>query len=190
MPLEYQRYGREKSTLINSAYINSGEYRNKFDKITNNKAVSRVLYAKAKEMLEHRSGTKIEDMCWVDGETGEVVAYITNETIEQGVRYSSIIERRIAARKHIIAMHTHPASLPPSAADFNSAYLHRYEAALVLCHDGKIFQYIASSETNERMYIAYIQKHLKDGYSEYHAQIRALEDLKRSHVIDFWEVLP
>ena len=34
--LEYQRYGRNKKTIINHTYINSGEYRNKFDKITKN----------------------------------------------------------------------------------------------------------------------------------------------------------
>ena len=52
--LEFQRYGRNKSTLVNSTYISSGEYRNKFDKITDNKDVNRALYIKAKEMLLHR----------------------------------------------------------------------------------------------------------------------------------------
>lgn len=37
--LEFQRYGRNKSTLVNSTYISSGEYRNKFDKITDNKII-------------------------------------------------------------------------------------------------------------------------------------------------------
>lgn len=29
--LEYQRYGRNKETLINKTYIESGEYKRKFD---------------------------------------------------------------------------------------------------------------------------------------------------------------
>lgn len=73
MALEYQRYDRNKDTLVSKYYIESGEYRRKFDKISDNKEVSRVLYAKAKEMLNHRSGTKIEDMYWIDGKTGEAV---------------------------------------------------------------------------------------------------------------------
>lgn len=190
MALEYQRYGREKSTLVNSAYLNSGEYRSKFDKIAENKEVARVLYAKAKEMLLHRSGTKIEDMCWVDAATGEVVASIVDETIESGVRYTASVEKRIAERKELIAMHTHPASLPPSAADFNSAYLHGYAIALVLCHDGKIFQYAAGEEINPRINDMYIQRYLKIGCSEYDAQIKALQSIKQSFCIDFWEVLP
>ena len=47
--VEDQRYGRNKDTLVNSTYINSGEYRKKFDTITDNKDVNRTLYAKAKE---------------------------------------------------------------------------------------------------------------------------------------------
>ncbi len=67
--LEYQRYGRNKETTINHTYINSGEYRRKFDKITDNVEVNRTLYLKAKEMLQHRSGTMLEDMYWIDRET-------------------------------------------------------------------------------------------------------------------------
>lgn len=68
--LENQRYGRNKDTVINHTYIESGVYRNKFDKIMHNKNISRVLYSKAKEMLKHRSGTLLEDMYWIDGVTG------------------------------------------------------------------------------------------------------------------------
>ena len=66
---EEQRYGRNKNTVINHAYINSGEYRKKFDKISDNKKLNKLLYQLAKAMLEHRSGTLYEDMYWVDAET-------------------------------------------------------------------------------------------------------------------------
>lgn len=62
MNLEQQRYGRNKNTVINHTYIESGEYRRKFDKITDNKEIDRILYLKAKEMLNHRSGTLYEDL--------------------------------------------------------------------------------------------------------------------------------
>lgn len=38
---EAQRDGRNKETTINKAYIESGEYRKKFDLITNNKVLDR-----------------------------------------------------------------------------------------------------------------------------------------------------
>jgi len=47
---------------VNHSYINSGEYRKKFDGISNDKALNRKVYQITKKMLEHRSGTLLEDM--------------------------------------------------------------------------------------------------------------------------------
>lgn len=191
MSLEYQRYGRNKETLINNTYINSGEYRNKFDKITDNIGVNRVLYSKAKEMLQHRSDTKIEDMYWIDGDTGEIVASAINQTskTEEFIRYTDTINKAIRGKTNLITMHTHPASMPPSVADFNSMFKHGYMTSLVICHDGKIIQYVCNEEINERLYSLYIKEFVAERYTEYEAQWKALEKLKESYDIDFWEVL-
>lgn len=188
--LEYQRCGRNKETTINHTYINSGEYRNKFDRITNNINVNRTLYAKAKEMLNHRSGTKYEDMYWVDAITGEVLASALNEQKESGIQYTKAILQAISENSNVIAFHTHPSSMPPSVADFNSTLRHGYAVAFVVCHDGKIIQYVAEEEISERLYSLYIQEFLSNGYTEYEAQWKALEKLKENYKIDFWEVLP
>ena len=188
--LEYQRYGRNKETTINHTYINSGEYRNKFDRITNNINVNRILYAKAKEMLNHRSGTKYEDMYWVDAITGEVLASALNEQKESGIQYTKAILQAISENSNVIAFHTHPSSMPPSVADFNSTLRHGYAVAFVVCHDGKIIQYVAEEEISERLYSLYIQEFISNGYTEYEAQWKALEKLKENYKIDFWEVLP
>lgn len=71
---EEQRYGRNKDTTINHAYISSGEYRKKFDQISDNKNLNKLLYQLAKNMLKHRSGTLYEDMYWIDAETATIVA--------------------------------------------------------------------------------------------------------------------
>lgn len=188
MALEYQRYGRNKSTLVNKSYIDSGEYRNKFDKISDNKDVSRVLYAKAKEMLNHRSGTKIEDMYWIDGKTGEIVASALNEKNESSVLYTELINKAISGRSNLIAMHTHPQSMPPSDADFNSVFKYGYSKALVLCHNGKIFQYTSNEPINGALYDMYVQRFSNDGLSKFDTQIKALEKIKENCDIDFWEV--
>lgn len=192
MLLEYQRYGRNKETLVDSAYLSSGEYRRKFDKITQNNEVNRVLYAKAKEMLLHRSGTKIEDMYWIDSQTGEVVACVIDqpETVEERVLYPDSVKKAIRGRSNLIAMHTHPSSLPPSARDFNSAFYRGYEIALVICHNGKIFQYRAGEKIREELDALYIGEFLSKGLSEYDAQIKALEEIRKNYEIEFWEVLP
>ena len=186
--LENQRYGRNKGTVVNHTYIESGVYRNKFDKITHNKNMSRILYSKAKEMLEHRSGTLFEDMYWIDGITGMVVERALNEQSSSTVVYSDAINKAIQGNLNLIAMHTHPHSMPPSIADFNSAFIHGYMISLVLCHDGKVFQYSSHEEIRETLYDLYIMEFLDKGYSEYEAQIQTLESLKKNYDIDFWEV--
>ena len=42
--MEQQRKGRNRKTIVNLAYINSGEYKRKFDNIADNAELSRLLY--------------------------------------------------------------------------------------------------------------------------------------------------
>ena len=48
MALENQRYGRNKKTLVNKTYIESGEYKRKFDNATDDPLVNKALYDCAK----------------------------------------------------------------------------------------------------------------------------------------------
>lgn len=186
--LEYQRYGRNKETIINKKYIESGVYRSKFDCITDNKKVNRVLYRKAKEMLFHRSGTVLEDMYWIDFNTGNVVLCAKEEKEPGKIVYSEKMKRIIEKKYDLITLHTHPNSMPPSIADFNSAYRHRYIMNLVICHNGKIFSYNASEKISEKLYALYIKENILGGFSEYEAQLNTLNKLKLSYNITFWEV--
>lgn len=188
MSLEYQRYGRNKETLVNSTYIESGEYRNKFDNVSDNIDVSRVLYSKAKEMLYHRSGTMYEDMYWIDGKTGEVIASVLDEQAKEQITYSNSLKKVLQGKKDLISMHTHPQSMPPSIDDFNSAYHNGYSKGLVLCHDGKIFAYSSNQEVGKQLYLLHIGNYLDEGYTEYESQLKALEKIRENYDIDFWEV--
>lgn len=185
---ENQRYGRNKQTVINNTYIESGEYRKKFDTLTENKDVNRVLYDKAKEMLKHRSGTLLEDMYWIDGDTGDVIASVLDETIEEGIRYRKSLIQKFQKYKNVIAMHTHPGSLPPSIADFNVMNQNGYFLGLVLCHNGKVFSYRAGEIVNEALYNLYIAKFKKMGYTEYKSQVEALREIAKNYDIDWNEV--
>ena len=159
--LEFQRYGRNKSTLVNSTYISSGEYRNKFDKITDNKDVNRVLYIKAKEMLLHRSGTLYEDMYWFDADTGQVIAKEVNSFEEEQILYSESIKRAIEGKNML---------------------------GIVLCHDGKIFCYKSDETITKMMYNLYVADYYLQLHDEYLAQIEALKELSETYDIEFWEV--
>lgn len=195
--IEYQRTGRNKDTTINQTYISGGKFRNKFDKIAENEDISRILYTKAKEMLFHRSGTKYEDMYWIDAETGEIIASILNAETEEEIVYNSSLLKRLHGHDKIIAMHTHPNSMPPSIPDFNSLYKHGYDLGIVVCHDGKVFMYTADEEVRESLFDLMIAEYY-DGYYnesvedkrkfELEAQLSVLKEIKKSYEIDFKEV--
>ncbi|MCI8777412.1 MAG: hypothetical protein HFK00_08515 [Oscillospiraceae bacterium] len=104
---EKQRYGRNKDTLVNKAYIDSGEYRRKFDNATENPAVNKTLYDCAKKALKHRGGTIFEDMYWIDRETGNVILSVTDSTDERAIVYTDRIRRTIKNKKNFITIHTH-----------------------------------------------------------------------------------
>ena len=191
MTREEQRYGRDKETVVNRTYIESGEFRRKFDSIVDDPKIARILYSLAKEMLFHRSGTRIEDMYWIDGVTGEIVASVTDQTeeTEQHIVYSDSIKKILEKRENLISLHTHPASMPPSPDDFNAYYQNGYMISLVICHDGTIYQYKSDQRFSEELFALRVSKYIQMGYSEKEAQISALNAIKRSYNIDFWEVI-
>ena len=190
--LEYQRLGRNKDTIVNSSYINGGEYRRKFDNITKSDKINRILYSKAKEMLFHRSGTLYEDMYWFDGDTGDIVAKALDELEEKKIEYTPSISKAINGRNNLITMHTHPNSMPPSIADFNSCFKHNYGQSLVICHNGTVYSYSSNQKIPEKLYDIYIKKFGINGNTdketEKDAQLKTLLQISRNYSINFKEV--
>lgn len=188
--LEYQRYGRNKDTTVNRAYINGGEYRRKFDKITENDKVNHILYLKAKEMLFHRSGTLYEDMYWIDADTGEIVAKVLNEELKKQINYTESILSLIKNRNNLITMHTHPHSMPPSIADFNSCFKHHYLKNLIICHNGTVYEYVSNQSVPSELYDMYVKRYQNSADNETEAQIMTLRQISRNYKINLMEVLP
>lgn len=188
MALENQRYGRNKQTLVNHKYIESGEYHRKFDKATNNNEVNKSLYDCAKAALKHRSGTVFEDMYWIDGITGRIILSVLDSDVDRGIVYTDKIENTIRKNDKVITLHTHPGSMPPSAADFNSCYMHGYAMGFVACHNGKVFGYTANEQVNPRLMEAYIEEFIKYGNDEFDSQIMAIGKISEMCDIKMWEV--
>jgi hypothetical protein len=186
--LENQRYGRNKNTLVNKTYIESGEYRRKFDNATDNPNVNKTLYKCAKKALLHRSGTVFEDMYWIDGNTGEIILSVTDSTDEHAIVYTDKIRNAIRNNENIITLHTHPSSMPPSIDDFNSCLRHGYRCGFVACHNGRIFKYSSAQEVSKKLYDLHIGNYLDEGYEESDAQIKAIEKIKVNYLIEFKEV--
>ena len=192
--IEEQRPGRDKATAINHTYINGGEYRRKYDTISDSPQLNRLLYQLGKKMLEHRSGTKYEDMYWIDLETLEIVAQELDSKIIEEITYSDhtkgiIRKYKEDPEKRILTIHSHPNSWPPSYADIVSNYQNDYNVGLVVCHDGKIFMYAAREEITEELYNLRVAKYLNQGYNDYEALVCALKELSEKYDIIFKEVM-
>lgn len=184
--LENQRYGRNKDTLVNKTYIDSGEYKRKFDNATDNPEVNKSLYDCSKTALKHRSGTEYEDMYWLDSESGRIVFSILDSEEKRAIIYSEKIKQSISNRTNLLTLHTHPSSMPPSASDLNSCCENKYKMGFVACHNGRIFGYTSNELINERIYDMYIQNFIKNGYEEFDAQLSALEKLAQFLDISIW----
>ena len=185
---ERQRYGRSRETAINHSYINSGDYRKKFDYISLSPKMNRLLYRLSKKILEHRSGTEFEDMYWINPENVMIVAEETGSRSKGKIEYSEKLISKIKKYNNLITIHSHPNSFPPSINDLNSNYYNHYDIGIVVCHDGKIFMYSSKQAINEDYYKLTIEKYLKSGYNEYEAQMFALEKLQEKFDIEVKEV--
>lgn len=186
--LENQRYGRNKSTLVNKTYVDSGEYKRKYDSATDNKEVNKSLYDCAKKALKHRSGTAFEDMYWIDGETGRVMLSVTDSADERTITYTDRIKKCIQTNNNVVTIHTHPSSMPPSIEDFNSCANNGYAKCFVACHNGVLYGYHSNEMINPKLYNLYIQKYMNGGFSEMEAQVKTIKKLSQSFDINFWEV--
>ena len=186
--LENQRYGRNKSTLVNKTYVDSGEYKRKYDSATDNKEVNKSLYDCAKKALKHRSGTAFEDMYWIDGETGRVMLSVTDSADERTITYTDRIKKCIQTNNNVVTIHTHPSSMPPSIEDFNSCANNGYAKCFVACHNGVLYGYHSDEMINPKLYNLYIQKYMNGGFSEMEAQVKTIKKLSQSFDINFWEV--
>lgn len=186
--IEQQRYGRNKDTIINHTYIESGEYRNKFDRISDDKELNRLVYKTAKKMLNHRSGTLFEDMYWIDIDSKMIIASETNQKAECRVQYSDSTVKAIRNYKNLLVLHTHPYSMPPSIRDFNSNINNGYQISLVCCHNGRVFMYQSNRRVVELLYKGTVAKYKKMGYDDFEAQWYALMEYQQRGDIIFKEV--
>ena len=186
---EEQRYGRNKTTSIDHRYTESGNYRKKFDCISSDYNLNRLIYSLAKKMLYHRSGTKYEDMYWIDMNSLRIQCFITDSSDEEKILYTKQVRRIIRRNKGLLTIHSHPSSLPPSIEDFNSAYSNKYCFGIVCGHDGSVYIYSSKEKVPTETYYYLAGQYYKECLDETTAQILALTEISKSYKIYFKEVL-
>jgi hypothetical protein len=185
---EESRYGKDKTTAVDHNYIDSGEYRRKFDSISNNKELNRNLYQSAKLMLNHRSGTDFEDMYWFNGDSGKEFAAKTDMKTPSVVRYSPNFMKKYQGIKNKVTIHNHPRSMPPSIGDFESAFNNSYSLGVIACHDGTVYVYRNIFSPQVDLYETLTDGFKSIGYSEFTSEKLTLEEMVNRGLLIFREV--
>lgn len=140
---------RYDSTAVSPVVKTSG-YRKLYNNLDESVDIQRTACKKAREMLAHRSGTKFEDMTFINTATGEALTR-TDYEVENQVLPSKRMRRMVSeAEPHtVIAIHNHPGSSVPSITDLETAYEKRYKYGLIACHNGYVMRYRALGDFNE-----------------------------------------
>lgn len=121
--------------------IQSEEYRNSFDEITDNPKVNDSLYVRAKWALNNRDGLDTEELYAINAKTGEEIARIRNQNIRQGIQRTKKFNDTIKSVEEVILIHNHPSGMPPSIDDLNALFAHNTMAGITVGHDGSIYLY-------------------------------------------------
>jgi hypothetical protein len=136
------------STVI-SPTVNTAAYRKLYNNLPESTEIQRTVYKAAKDMLNHRSGTKFEDMAFINSQTGESATrtdYDKENQVEPSRRMKAMVQG--AAPKTIIAVHNHPGSSVPSLSDIESAWNKKYEYGVIACHNGTVIWYDVTKKIN------------------------------------------
>lgn len=156
-----------EDTIINKSIIDSAEYRKRFDKLSNNKEINRTIWKSSKEMLYHRTGTRFEDLAYVDINNGKVLIN-KDYSVENRAKPSKAMEkiRKSNAPYTIVGIHNHPGSSVPSLPDIKTCIERQYKFGVVVCHNGTIYKYTVNSDNfNELITASALDRLEKRGYN-------------------------
>ncbi len=175
------------STVV-SPFVKTSKYRNIYNHLDEMPKIQRIACERARGMLAHRSGTKYEDLTFINSITGE---YITRHdySVESQVLPSKRMRAMVAANAPytIISMHNHPGSAVPSEADLRTAYMQKYKYGLIACHNGYVMRYKVIGEYNSLMVNILLDNINRILYNENEIVEKELEaallQLKEYHVI-------
>ena len=130
----------DKDTVINRKVIESSDYRKRFNQVSDRTDVNRKAWQLAKEMLNHRSGTRYEDITFIDYLSGKAKIN-KNYNKESTAKPSKSMKKmlQVAELNTIIAIHNHPGSSVPSIPDLRACIERGYKKGIIACHNGKVY---------------------------------------------------
>lgn len=184
---------RVDSNVVDMDYVNSAEYRKKFDSFSDSPEINNQIYTVAKQILQHRNGTDFEDMYLIHAKSGTIEGSQTESTDTLQVNYNESLINAIKnnKEKELIAIHNHPTNILPDGADYVSLGYRKYRQGIIATHNGKVYTYnvgnkpFTSGVLDRRIY----KYHGAPYYlSMEEAHVKALETMMEDYGIEWREL--
>lgn len=156
------------NTVVKKSLLKSSAYRKKFNQVSGNTKVNRIAWNLSKDILEHRSGTKFEDLAFINI-VSEEYAVNMDYDVESKAKMNKSMKKLLADSEAgtIIAIHNHPGSSVPSIPDLRACIQRGYKKGIIACHDGRVYIYsVDSKKYNEPIAISALDRLEKKGYTE------------------------
>ena len=141
--------GIERDRIINTQIIESADYKRKIESFGEDEDTSKEMWLKTTEMLKHRSGTRYEDLIFVNSIMNDSLVR-TDYNVEKEVNPSKRMKDMLknAPEYTIIGIHNHPDSTPPSIDDIMIGDKRKYKFGIVACHNGDLYKYTIQGNVN------------------------------------------
>lgn len=175
---------------VDLKYINSDEYKQKFNGITGNPNVDKQLHSQAVAQLTHRNGTYGEDLTLINAETGNIEGRQSKSLSENGVEYNNSLTKAVEHNPpySLISIHNHPTNNPPTGSDLVSNGSRKYKLGVVVTHNGRVFTYKAGNTPFlANSFDNIVDKNRSRGYNEYEAIVETLKQYQRDYGIEWSE---
>lgn len=179
------------NNTVDLGYINSAEFRKKFNRVTGNSKINDLLRRYAIAMLTHRNGTDGEDLYIINASTGDLLIRKNSgkNDLEVGLKTSEVVDFIRKYPNDMIGMHNHPTNVYPTGSDFAASGFRKYKFGLVITHDGRVFKY----RHGDKPFLPSVFDNRIDKYSKspynlgmVEAHLKVIEDFKKEYGI-LWE---
>lgn len=169
---------------VNWPKIQSPEYRESLEKLSDNPKVVDAIETRIRWALSNRDGLRTEELYAISLDTGEEVANLLGQQMNSGVQRTKTFTRKLDAAdfagKKILLIHNHPQGLPPSLGDINSLYRNRNVYGITAGHDGSVYYYSRPEKIIAEFDLSVAQRRYKE-YTQVTGMEKALEDLSREY---------
>lgn len=130
----------ENSFSVNRNLVNSKEFHDKFEGLTEHKSVNESIYQETMRMLEHRDGTDFEDLIAIDAKTGKVIVANTSSIQNGKTAFTKDqYEEFIKHSGESILLHNHPNGSRLSFTDIRTLFKNKSViGSVAIGHDGSL----------------------------------------------------